>query len=82
MRLYHSYISLAELYENVTKRYLAVCIELEFLVSLATSMVTLPGLVLTENSHQLMEGPLGRMLYPSTSRINSAQRPHVFGQRH
>ena len=48
MRLYHSYISLTELYENVTKRYLAVCIELEFLVSVVTSMVTLPGLVLTE----------------------------------
>ena len=48
MKLYHSYISLTELYENVTKRYLAVCIELEFLVSVATSMVTLPGLVLTE----------------------------------
>ena len=26
--------------------------------------------------------PLGRRLYPSTSRINSAQRPHVFRQRH
>ena len=48
MRLYHSYIPLTELYENVTKRYLAVCIELEFLVSVATSMVTLSGLVLTE----------------------------------
>ena len=35
-----------------------------------------------KNSHQLMEGPLGRMLNPSTSRINSAQRPRVFGQRH
>ena len=48
MRLYHSYISLTELYENVTIRYLAVCIELEFLVLVATSMMTLPGLVLTE----------------------------------
>ena len=36
MKLYHSYISLTELYENVTKIYLAVCIELEFLVSVAT----------------------------------------------
>ena len=33
MRLYHSYISPTELYENVTKRYL---LELEFLVSVAT----------------------------------------------
>ena len=47
-RLYHSYIPLTELYENVTKGYLAVCIELEFLVLVATSMVTLPGIVLTE----------------------------------
>ena len=34
-----------DLYENATKRYLAFCIELEFQVSVATSMVTLPGLV-------------------------------------
>ena len=48
MRIYHSYISVTELYENILKRYLAVCIELEFLVSVSNSMVTLPGLVLTE----------------------------------
>ena len=44
MHTHLQYINLG-LYENVTKRYLAFCIELEFQVSVATSMVTLSGLV-------------------------------------
>ena len=43
-------INRIRLYNNATKRYSVVCIVLEFQVLVATSMVTLPGLALTEKT--------------------------------
>ena len=48
-------INRIRLYDNVTKRYQAVCIVLEFQVLVATSMVTLPGFVLTEKNSDIIQ---------------------------